>query len=127
MRLRICAFFFLVSTSFAQFTNITATITDPDGQLWANGNVQIIFVPTPGVPGPFTCQGTTNFPQKVNRSINSSGTFTITIPDNNFCSPACSQWQFQLCSNTSAPCQNVTIPVTGANTDLSAVLSARLI
>src|SRR5215831_15792571 len=43
--------------SLSQTSNVTATITDSDGQTWNNGNVQVTFIPTPGIPGPFTWSG----------------------------------------------------------------------
>jgi hypothetical protein len=108
---------------YGQTSNITATITDPDAQTWNNGNVQILFIPTPGVPGPFTWTGGP-LPTKYTATMNAGGTFTIGIPDNNFIKPAGSMWQFTLCSNTSAPCQNVVTTVTGGAPNLSSVLSA---
>lgn len=108
---------------YGQISNITAQLTDTDGQTWNNGTYLITFIPTPNLPGPFTWNGGQSFTLQFRGSMNGSGTFTVAIPDSNFISPAGSMWQFQLCSNTSAICSSITLPVGGANPNLSTVLS----
>ena len=126
MRKQLVVLLFLVSAAFSQTSNVTATITDPDGQTWNNGNVQITLIPAPGQVGPPVWAGGTNFPQKFSATMDGTGTFTVSIPDNGFITPPGSKWQFTLCSNTSAPCQNVTTSVTGGAPNLSSVLSTAL-
>jgi hypothetical protein len=112
--------------AWAQSSIITATITDPDGQIWANGTYTINFVPTPGVPGPFSWQGSTNFPLQFQGALSSIGLLALSLPDNSFISPVGSKWQFTLCSQTSAPCQNVVTSVIGPAPNLSTILSSAL-
>jgi hypothetical protein len=125
-RLGVLALLFTAS-ALAQTSNVTATITDPDGQTWNNGTYTITFIPTPGIPGPYTWSGGNPFPNIYTGSFTSIGVLAIALPDNNFISPKGSKWQFTLCSQTSAPCQNVTTTVTGATPDLSTTLSSTLI
>jgi hypothetical protein len=127
MRTTVIALLLASSGVMAQNSNVTATITDPDGQTWNNGTYTISLIPTPGIPGPFTWNGTTNFPQNYVGTIGASGILTITLPDNNAIKPLGTKWQFTLCGNTSAPCQNVRTVVTGASPNLSTTLSSALV
>lgn len=111
----------------SQTSAVSATITDPDSQTWNNGSYTISFVPTPGIPGPYTWQGNPNFPTNYTGTFSGSGLLAVSIPDNSFIAPLGSKWQFTLCSNTSAPCQNVTLSVTGVAPNLSAALSGPLV
>src|SRR5258707_787057 len=123
---RLLAIVALVTSLWSQTSNVTATITDADGQTWNNGTYTITFVPTPGIPGPYTWQGNPNFPQNYTGSFSNSGVLTVSIPDNSFIAPLGTKWQFTLCSNTSAPCQNIPLSVTGASPNLSTSLSTPL-
>lgn len=108
----------LSAVAWSQNTAVSGQVTDPDGQSWNNGTFSINFIPTPGVPGPFSWNGVINFPQKFTGILDSSGNISITIPDNNFVKPLGSQWRFTLCSNTSASCQDVVTPVSGSSINL---------
>src|ERR1700733_11440549 len=110
---------------WAQTSAITATITDPDAQTWNNGTYTVTFVPAPNAPGPSKWTGGTLVTQ-YRGSLSSGGVLTLSVADNNYISPPQSLWQFTLCSNTSAPCQNVTTEVTGATVNLSTILSSGL-
>jgi hypothetical protein len=112
----------LSGAAMAQTSALTATITDSDSQTWNNGTYIITFVPAPNTPQPSTWTGGTLVTQ-YRGSLNGSGVLSVSIADNATISPPGSQWQFQLCSNTSAPCNNITTTVTGATPNLSTVLS----
>lgn len=113
-------------SALSQTSAVTATITDPDSQTWNNGTYTINFIPAPNSPGPSTWTGgalTTQF----TGSLNSSGVLSVSVADNTTVSPPGSLWQFTLCPNSSAPCQNVRTQVTGASPNLSTTLSNGLI
>lgn len=115
--------------SLAQTTTVTATITDSDAQTWNNGSVIITFVPTPGVSGQYYIDGvpmTDAQKGPFNVAMNGGGTFTKVLTDNNHISPAGTQWLFTLCSNTSASCSPVSIPVVGTSVNLSTTLSSKV-
>jgi hypothetical protein len=124
---RILLFLCLAISARAQTSNVVATITDPDGQTWNNGTYTITFIPTPGIPGPYTWQGGAGFPQNYTGSFSGGGNLTVSIPDNSFIAPLGSKWQFTLCGNSSAACQNVPLSVTGASPNLSTALSSHLV
>jgi len=124
---RIILFLLCAIAARAQTSNVTATITDPDGQTWNNGTYTITFIPTPGVPGPYTWQGGAGFPQNYTGSFSGGGNLTVSIPDNSFIAPLGSKWQFTLCGNSSAACQNVPLSVTGGSPNLSTALSSHLV
>jgi hypothetical protein len=116
----------MAGSAFAQTSALTATITDPDGQTWNNGTYTINFVPAPNTLQPSTWTGGTLVTQ-FKGSLNGSGVLSLSVADNAFVSPPGSQWQFTLCPNSSAPCQNVKTIVTGASPSLSTTLSNGLI
>lgn len=108
-----------------QNSAVTATITDSDGQTWNNGTFTITFVPIQGVAsyqwnGGVLDQAHMTF----TGTMNGFGILAKTIPDSSTISPSGTQWRFTLCSNTSAPCSNITLPVSGGTPNLSSVLSA---
>jgi hypothetical protein len=114
---------------WAQTSAITATITDPDGQTWNNGTYTLTLIPAYSsiTPPPLPVwQGTTSFTKVYTGSLSASGVLTVSVADNSYITAAGSKWKFTLCSNTSAPCQNVTGSVNGASPNLSSQLSAAL-
>lgn len=125
--LSLIAVLILSSPLFCQTTNVTATITDPDGQTWNNGTFIATFVPSQTAQQGPTCNGNPNFTQQFRGNLTSGGVMTVSVCDNGFVKPPGSTWQFTLCSNTSAPCQNTSQFVTGASQNLSTQLSQQLI
>jgi hypothetical protein len=67
----------------AQSTTITSTITDPLGNTWGYGTVTAVFQPAPGAPGKPTWSGGAFNPTPAPVALNSSGTFTMTLPSTN--------------------------------------------
>jgi hypothetical protein len=121
------SFLLLWLPMLAQNTNVTATIIDSTGQVWANGSYSITFVPNPQQPGQYYWEGVPFSPQKYTGGMNGSGAMTVTLPDNGTITPAGSSWAFVLCANTSAPCSTVTTPVTGPTQDFSAQFSSMVV
>lgn len=110
---------------FGQTSNLTATITDSDSQTWNNGAFTITFVGIPGVAQYQWNGAPLDLAHQMFTGImNGSGAMSAAIPDSSTISPSGTQWRFTLCSDTSAPCSNVTTPVTGGSPNLSATLSA---
>lgn len=108
----------------AQTSNVTATITDSDSQIWNNGSYSINFVPTPNNPGPYTQNDVPFNEGPFTGRLTNSGVLVITLPDNSTIQPAGSQWQFIICPNASSPCGNRNVGVVGSAPDLSGTLSA---
>ena len=126
-RLSLAIFLLLcASCAPAQTSNVTATITDSDGQTWNNGTYSISFVPSTTNSAPPIWNGspmTTAQKGPYTGTLSGTGVLTVSLPDNSFITPPNSQWAFTLCSNTSAPCSTVTLIVTGAAPNLSTTLS----
>lgn len=112
--------------ALAQTTAITATITDSDAQTWNNGSVTATFVPNPNFSGQYQYQGAPFVPQTYVATMNGGGTFTVTLPDNTYISPAGTQWKFVICANTSAKCSTVTTPIQGPTVNLSSFFSSQV-
>jgi hypothetical protein len=120
---QVVLFLMIAAGVWAQSTTVTATITDTSFQSWNNGTYSITFIPTPGKPGPYYWNGTPYTGQTFSGALDSTGTFTATIPTNSFITPSGTQWNFTVCPNASAPCHTVVLPVSGNSQNLSSTLS----
>jgi hypothetical protein len=106
---------------FSQSTSVTASITDTDGNTWNYGSVTATFS-----PGPVTSYVWAGgpIPNQVKGTMNGSGTFTISLPDNNTIQPSGTSWNISICPWASAPCVSKNFVVTGSSINLSTQLSA---
>lgn len=111
-------------SSYAQVLSTSATITDSDGQIWANGSYSIqIYSPngTPyynGTPVPTTV---------ITGTLDGTGAFTgVSLYNTSTITPINASYTFILCSKTSAPCSifNSIVTSTNLTTTLSALVSA---
>ena len=109
------------SYAFAQSTSVTATITDTDGQVWAYGTAIATFVPGP--TSAYRWSGG-SIPNQVTASMDGTGTFTMSIPDNTTITPVGSAWRFSICPDASSPCVSKQITVAGSSMNLSTQLSS---
>ncbi|MHB1954102.1 MAG: hypothetical protein ACYCOU_10175, partial [Sulfobacillus sp.] len=109
------------AVAYGQSTSVTAQIADTDGQTWNNGTVTATFVPGP--PQNFHWPGGA-IPNSVSATMNGTGTFTMSLPDNSTITPLGSVWNFSICPNASSPCVTKQMAVTGTSENLSTQLSA---
>lgn len=77
-------------------TAVSATITDPSGIPYANGTFSIQLIPTGNNPsvGGAAIQGA------FNGSLSATGSFSASLWPNGSITPASTQWQFTICSNS---------------------------
>jgi len=124
-----CLCSLLSSLCFAQTTTVTATITDPSGQVFYNGTVQVSYKRPPSKTGVVPLiNGVPVVENGLSATMNSSGQFTIVLADLSKIAPTGGSWSFNLCPLASAQCQVVTTQaVAGPAIDLSAVLSSQLV
>lgn len=83
--------------AFAQcsYTQVTATITDPNGVPYAFANVSADLVPSP--PGGALCTGNVAFPGHQGPiQTSANGTFTMLVPANGSITPSGTRWQFTI-------------------------------
>lgn len=114
-----------VGIAFGQ-TSVTATITDPDTQVWNSGTFSAQLIPAAGTSGPFYFGGAV-VTSPVKGTMNGSGVLSVSLDPNASITPAGTQWQFTLCPNASAPCQTAApVTVVGSTQDLSTALSSGL-
>lgn len=108
-------------------TTVTATITDPHGQLYANCQYNVVFVgqnTTPGA-GPYLLSGSVFQQSFVGAKCSSSGVLSIPLWANSAISPTPSQWQFNFCDQTGKYCASTLVTVsTSSPQDISAALDA---
>jgi hypothetical protein len=117
----------LSSLSFGQTLSVvTATITDPSGQAFINGTMTAQYLSPPNAQGipmsagvPIATQGAA--------TLDGTGTFTVSLADLSTISPTGGTWQFTLCSQATAGCQQVNSKlVIGASPNLSTSLSSQI-
>src|SRR5690348_7809125 len=117
----------------AQFTQVTGTVTDPNGIPYTaigGGSIAATLI-VPGNQSP-TVNGASINGVMSPVGLDSNGHFAIQLADNNVILPAGTQWQFQVQESPGeAPpwgfgpiTFKVTLTITGASQDISANLSA---
>jgi hypothetical protein len=132
-RLSILFFFLaLCSTSWAQFTTVTGTVTDPNGLAYANGTITAALV-TSNTPK-FTATGQLYIQPSQASGLDLTGSFRVTLADNTTLSPGGTTWNFTVCSaggsvfpsfGKGPQCFTVTgVTISGASQSISATLSA---
>jgi hypothetical protein len=109
----------------AQTSNVTATVTDSDGQTWNNGTYQITFVPPTGYNGTvFTFNGVAWTPTVHNGNLSGAGVLTVAnLERNDYIFPANSHWKFTLCPNASFRCSDSTLTINQASQDIGSQLT----
>lgn len=132
----IISLFCLVYPSYAQFTTVSATITDFDNVAWSNAQWKVQFVPNPNQPNPCLynvngvglCTSTYSNYTSQNNTTDGSGALSVTLIDNTQISPSGSQWIFTIQSNTSAPAtQYLPLTISGSTMNLTTYLSVNSI
>ena len=122
-------FSFLFSSPIcAQFTQVSATVTDPNGIPYGGATVSVTLVPTGGNP---TLNGVP-FSAQLTATADANGTFNLQLADNNIVLPGGTQWRFSVCETPGvAPpfgfgstCFTSTQTITGASQSLTAALTA---
>lgn len=115
-------------SAFAQFTEVSGTITDPNGVPYAGAVVTANFIPSGGSPtlnGAQCCAS-------LSAITHSNGAFSMTVPDNNVVQPGGSQWRFTVSLSpgvlpplgTGPQSFSITVTITGATQSLTAALTA---
>lgn len=120
----------------AQTTTVFATVVDPNGNPYAGGTVSAILAMPVGVQEA-SVGGSPIFQHSGPWGLDSTGHFSIILPDNTFIDPAGTQWYFKVCGTPTnigprgnvAPvqvCFNSASPylISGASVSLTAQLNA---
>ena len=115
----------------AQFTQVTATVTDPNGIPYAAGTVSAVL--TPGSSSGFTLSGNPYSGRVGPAILDSTGSFTLNFGSNALITPASTQWQITVNSNpggiepplgTGPQSFTVTMTISGATQNISSTLNA---
>lgn len=92
---RLCLLILLCAPSvFAQFTTVTATVTDPNGIPYAGAVMNAVLVPSTG--GGYTLGGQPYSGRIGPVTLDSSGSFTVNFGDVTLISPGSPQWQITI-------------------------------
>lgn len=122
----------LSGVAFAQYTNVSAQVLDPGGNIYANCTVSASFVNNTGLSQLPLISGSTFQTQVNGISCDSNGNFTLRLADSNAITPLGTQWKFSICAkNGSTPCFSYTAPacpaagcITGASITITTALQA---
>jgi hypothetical protein len=118
----------LAAPMFGQSTSVTVNVTDSSGQIWIGGNYKIGFWTNPSFPNGYQWQGSTfNQTTIFTGTMDGSGNFTVSIPDNSTISPSGSAWKFTVCPLATFPCFDEVIGVSGTSQSINIVPSPILI
>lgn len=123
--------------AFGQYTQIAGQVIDPNGNTYANGTYRVDFIPGPSCNAPYVfvnTQGTGAFQTSFGGQLDSSGNLplspnAIRVADvNQIQSCLGSQWQFAICSQSTATigptCFSTLLSPTGSNFSVTALLQA---
>ena len=121
-------FLALAMPAAAQFTQVSATVTDPNGIPYGGATVSVTLVPAGGNP---TLNGVP-FSAQLTATADASGTFNLQLADNNIVLPGGTQWRFSICETPGvAPpfgfgsiCFTSTQTITGASQSLTVPFTA---
>lgn len=93
---RVALLFLLLTTGklWAQFTQVSGTVVDPQGIPYANGTISPILISN-GTP---TLNGLAYSPPTQPVGLDGNGTFLMQLADVTLLSPPGSQWNFWVCS-----------------------------
>lgn len=106
--------FWAALPSFASQTAVTATVTDANGNVYANGRYTITYQ-----AGATLQTGAT--PLSVSGVLTSGGALAVTLWDN---SSSGSTYLFNICSENGLPCFSLAITITGTSQSVSTELAA---
>jgi hypothetical protein len=124
-RFFVSLFLCVAFSAMAQNTNVTGTITDSDGIVWANGTWSASLYNPSGTQRPVYCN--TGQPVQTdfqNQTLSNLGVLTATLPDNNLVCPSGTRWIFTIQSDTSAvPSVLPPALISGASQNISTFLS----
>jgi hypothetical protein len=91
------ALLFGASPAFAQFTTVTATVTDSNGIPYAGGTMSAVLVP--GASGGYTLSGQPYSGRVGPVTLDGNGKFTANFGDVTLITPGSPQWQITIDSN----------------------------
>jgi hypothetical protein len=113
-----------------QFTTVSATVQDPNGNVYINCSGSASFVPATNATQVPTLSGSTFQTDLPISSCDSFGAFSLVLADNAQVSDGhsggtASQWRITICSSTTPKvCFPTTLTITGATQNISAALKA---
>ncbi len=118
----------LSALAHAQTTTVSATVTDTDGVVWANGTWKVAFTPNPSNPNPavYNINGTPLSPSIMNQSgmINNSGVLSVAVYQQAPITPVGSSWTLTVCPNAVTACGIYNFTAVGATMSLSSTLTS---
>jgi hypothetical protein len=123
----------MVQAQCSSYTQVTGTVTDPNGVPWSTGTVTATLSPTSasptctngsGVPVPFSAQiGPT--------PLGSDGSFSLSLPPNSIITPGSTQWAFTFNISGVAPpfgkgpqTFSVTVTISGSSQSITTQITA---
>lgn len=117
----------LCALAHSQTTTVSATVTDTDGVVWANGTWKVAFTPNPSNPNPavYNINGTPLSPAVMNQSgmISNSGVLSVVVYQQAPITPVGSSWTLTVCPNAVTACGIYKFTAVGSTMSLSSALT----
>lgn len=102
------------------YTAVTGTATDINAAPYVGGSLTASFVNTTGQQALFG--GNPNFQKTYSAPLDSTGSFTLTLPSNAAIAPTGTQWSFTACTSDGENCFSASVTISGASQSISASL-----
>lgn len=121
--------FFLICCvcASAQSTTASATVVDQKGVTWANGTWELQFNPNPNYGSNTVYWNGVVFPTSqwvYSGNLDNTGSFSQSVPSNNFITPTGSTYTLTVCPNATAPCSVLKkLTLQGTSLDLSSTIT----
>lgn len=124
-KLQLLLVLFMSSLAYGQYTTVTATVTDSNGQPYTHCTGAAIWIDQNATLGHMSTLFGSSFQKKIPiAACDGFGHFQMVLADNQQIGPRPSQWQFSICNGTGTPCFTKMLTITGATQDIGSSLSS---
>ena len=106
----------------AQYSTVSGTITDPNGTSYYSGNLTISLINNSGQQA--TLGGNPVLQTVYETALDSTGSFSLTLPRNDQMVPTTTQWNFQVTAKGGYAGFNVSITINSGSQSVSTAISA---
>ena len=112
----------LAQLACAQYSTVSGTVTDPNGTPYYSGNLTISLSNSTGIQPTFG--GNADFQQVYQMQLDTTGSFSLTLPRNDQIAPSTTQWNFQVTARGGFAGFNASATINSGSQSITATLNA---